>query len=367
MIFTAPSSGASVITITQSISIAGNSASANETANSTPGSYQVSASASGANSVDFDLTNDKMNTSTELTSSPNPSEVGQTVLFTAAVSASQGEPTGTVTFYDDDTLLGSELVDGSGQATFSISTLAAGTHSTITAQYDGDINFMGSTSDDYSQAVDKADTTTDVGSIPNVSVYGQFVTLTASIYFNDIGAAAPTGLVTFYDDGVLLGSELVHYNELVRDSSQAAFAISTLAVGEHSMITAQYSGDDNFTGSTSINTTLTVNRAETTTVLTSTPNVSVFGQSVTFTATVSIGEPGAGTPTGTVDFYDDGTFLGSGSMEASGVATLMISSLAPGSHSITAQYRGDTNFDISTSSVNVHSVWNTTYIPFVVR
>jgi len=76
----------------------------------------------------------------------------------------------------------------------------------------------------------------------------------------------------------------------------------------------------------------------TNTVLSSGTNPSVFGQSVTFTATVS--SAAESTPTGTVTFQDGATSLGSGTV-ASGQATFTTSSLTIGSHSITGQYRGD--------------------------
>jgi hypothetical protein len=80
-------------------------------------------------------------------SSLNPSLTGQQVTFTATVSPHGGSPTptGTVTFSDGATPLGSAPVDGSGVATFSTSGLGVGAHS-ITATYNGDANFGGSTS-----------------------------------------------------------------------------------------------------------------------------------------------------------------------------------------------------------------------------
>jgi len=69
-------------------------------------------------------------------------------------------------------------------------------------------------------------------------------------------------------------------------------------------------------------------------------NPSVFGQSVTFTATVSSAWDLAPTPTRTVTFSDGGTSLGTDTL-ASGQATFTTSSLAVGSHSITGQYGGD--------------------------
>jgi hypothetical protein len=91
-----------------------------------------------------------------------------------------------------------------------------------------------------------------------------------------------------------------------------------------------------------------------TTVLVSSPNPSTFGQPVTFTATVSAGPPGTGTPTGTVAFLIDSNPVGSPVLlDGAGMATLTISTLAGGSHTITAIYSGDVNFTPSTGSTTV--------------
>jgi hypothetical protein len=89
-----------------------------------------------------------------------------------------------------------------------------------------------------------------------------------------------------------------------------------------------------------------VNLTPTTTSLTSLPNPSAVGQSVTFTATVT----GSSTPTGKVTFKDGGKSLGSVTL-SSGQAVLSTASLKRGSHSITATYGGDSNFATSTSPV----------------
>ena len=112
----------------------------------------MSASASGANSVNFNLTNDRMNTTVQLISSQNPSSRGQSVVFTATVAAAQGIPAGTVNFFDGAALMGSATLDSSGKAQLSISSLTVGSHH-ITAQYDGDANFGGSTSSIYEFSV----------------------------------------------------------------------------------------------------------------------------------------------------------------------------------------------------------------------
>ncbi|MBO0731832.1 MAG: Ig-like domain repeat protein, partial [Acidimicrobiaceae bacterium] len=121
-----------------------------------------------------------------------------------------------------------------------------------------------------------------------------------------------------------------------------------LAVGSHA-ITASYSGDANFIGSTG-SVTQVVDKAGTTTKVTSSPNPTVQIVPVTFTATVSSVAPGSGMPTGTVEFLADGTPIGTGTL-SSGHATLTPSFfLAVGSHAITASYSGDANFNASTGS-----------------
>jgi len=94
----------------------------------------------------------KAGTSTSLVSTPNPSTVGQTVTFTVTVKAStSGTPTGTVTFKDGTTTLGTGSLSG-GKATFKTSKLAKGVHS-ITAAYGGSATYLASTSPVLKQTV----------------------------------------------------------------------------------------------------------------------------------------------------------------------------------------------------------------------
>ena len=83
--------------------------------------------------------------------------------------------------------------------------------------------------------------------------------------------------------------------------------------------------------------------APTTTTLATSANPSTFGQSITFTATVT-----GNSPTGTIQFNDGATLLGTATLSG-GVATFATASLAVGSHSITAVYGGDANNAGSTS------------------
>ena len=92
--------------------------------------------------------------------------------------------------------------------------------------------------------------------------------------------------------------------------------------------------------------------AQTATALTSSLNPSVSGQSVTFTAQVT---SSSCTPTGTVNFYDGATLLGSATL-ASGSASFSTSLLTAGSHSITATYQGSSSFASSTSAALIQVV-----------
>ena len=149
--FTAPGSGASGTfatggaATTVPIAPGGIAASPTFTANGLAGNYNVSAGGNGiAGSAPFNLTNLKGSTTTSLSSSLNPSNFGQNVTFVALVSSPVGMPTGTVQFKDNGTDIGPpQTLNASGQASISTSTLALGVH-TITADYNGDLNFSAS-------------------------------------------------------------------------------------------------------------------------------------------------------------------------------------------------------------------------------
>src|SRR4029077_1069048 len=165
-----------------------------------------------------------------------------------------------------------------------------------------------------SVTVNKADTATTVTSSQNPSIFGQSVTFTATVSPVAPGAGTPTGTITFLDGGSPIGTGTL-------SSGIATFTTSALPVGNHT-ITTSYGGDGNFNGSTGSLTgnPQVVNKTSTTTTLTSSRNPSIFGQSVTFTATASPVAPGAGTPTGTVTFLDGGSPIGTGTL-SEGVAT----------------------------------------------
>ena len=224
-----------------------------------------------------------------------------------------------------------------GKATFTTSVLFAQNH-TITAVYAGDGNFNGSTSPGLTEVTNAASTTTALTSSLNPSNYGDSVTLKATVTPKFGGTV--TGTVTFSHLGTALGTGTLSGNV-------ATLATTHLPVGlDH--VTATYGGSTDFLTSTSSALAQTVNKAETVTTVVSSLNPSTHGHSVTFTAHVHADS--GPTPTGSVTFKDGSTTLGSGTVDSSGNATFSTSTLAVGTHSITAAYGGSTTDATSTST-----------------
>ncbi len=166
---------------------------------------------------------------------------GQSVTFTASVAAVTSGlpiPTGSVEFLDGSTDLATETLDAFGNASFTTSALTAATHSII-VQYMGDLNFSASMSSALAQTVNQAGTAVALVSSPFPSVYGQMVTLTATIGVVAPGAGTPSGTVAFQEGSIVLDTETLG------DSGTVNFTTSALAVGANS-ITAVYSGDFEF-------------------------------------------------------------------------------------------------------------------------
>jgi len=180
----------------------------------------------------------KANSFTELASSKNPSEFGESVTFTASVTGQfGGAATGTVTFNHGSTKLGTATLS-KGAAKFTTAALPVGANS-IKAVYSGNANFAGSTSEAVSQIVDKATTAVDLTSSDNPSKSGQSVTFTATVKAQYGGAL--TGTVTFHDGKTALKTVSL-------SGGVAKFTTASLAAGKHSM-TAAYGGGTDFAGS----------------------------------------------------------------------------------------------------------------------
>jgi len=181
-------------------------------------------------------------------------------------------------------------------------------------------------------------TVTCLTSTPNPSTFSQPVMFTAKITGQ---GGIPTGTVTFYDGKNSIGSGKL-------SGGSASISVSTLIVGSHN-ITAVYSGDGNFVGSTS-NLVVQKVRSKTTTYWPSKPNPCNYGKTCTFTAQIEIQSHGIGVPTGTVTFCDGNETLGTVSLSTGGQAKFSISSLSRGTHTITAVYGGDDNCNTSSNT-----------------
>jgi sugar lactone lactonase YvrE len=266
-----------------------------------------------------------VSTTTAITFSPTSPVYGQSVTVTATISAT-GTPTGMVTFTDETTTatLASNVVLNSGAATATASALGVGSHS-IQAVYTPIGNFLGSNGSN-TVTISKASTNT------GISLSGN--TLTATVAALAPGAGTPTGTVQFQNGSTVIGAATL---------SGGTATLNVISPTPYSFV-AFYSGDANFTGSTSA---ALISTATTVTVSSISAN---YGQPLTLTATVSAV---MGTPTGSVIFTDLATSTTwDATLNSSGVATFMTSTLAVGSHTILAVYFPG-NFQTSSGTTTV--------------
>jgi hypothetical protein len=191
------------------------------------------------------------NTTTSLSAAPKPAAPGQSIILAAQVSgALSGIPlTGTVTFKEGATILGTANVGTNGLASFSIATLLTGTHS-ITSTYGGSSDYNGSTSQSLAVNVTTIPTSIGLNVSPNPATAGQTVTMVATAVVS-LANQTPTGTVTFSDQTGTLGT-----TPLV--NGVATFATTTLSTGTH-QITATLNPTGFFGPSTSAVVTEVIN------------------------------------------------------------------------------------------------------------
>ncbi len=280
-------------------------------------------------------------TRTVLTSNSNPSTYLGNVTFTATVRpvTGIGIPTGTVQFVIDGANVGTPvLLNVNGRATLATRTLTAGSHNVI-AVYSGSDVFSGGASASWTQLVNQAPTTLTVTSNRNPSLYGQNVTFAARVV-----PASATGTVTFTIDGVPTGGPVPV------TAGVARLAINSLVVGSHT-VSAVYSGSANFLPSASAPITQTVNAALARTTIMTSGSPAIFGTAVILTATVRATTNAAVFGTGLVQFTVDGVNVGAPVvLNGSGQASLAISTLPVGRHTVKAVFAGDGYLLSSTSA-----------------
>ena len=316
------------------------------TASSPPGVYPITVS--GATSSNYDITYVAGTLTIEApapaaswlslsTASPT-GLLGQEMLFNVAVAPVESSidvPTGQVVFQEGGQTLGYAMLDATGHASFSISTLGLGPH-TITAEYLGDQLFLPSinTASATVTIVSANSTSTVLVGTPSPSVLGQQVAFTATVS-GSAQYGIPTGRVAFMEDGTVLYTASLL-------AGKATFRTTKLTAGTHT-ITAQYMGSAKyFTSNSTVE--QVVDRASTKTAVTTSTTTLVYGKKFTLKAAVTAVAPGKGRPTGTVTFKDGDTVLGSAPLDLYGRASWTVSSLPAGSHTLTAIYNGDANF-----------------------
>ena len=291
--------------------------------------------------------------------SSGPSTYGQTVTFTATLTAAQGfaAPSGTVTFTNGATVLcDKKAVSTSGgttTATCLTSALPVGSDP-ITASYSGDATYQAAQGA-MNQTVNKAPTTASTpGSTSNPVTTNTPVTYTTTVTPTTAGPTPPSGTVTFWDNGAAVGA-CSGANAPHLAGSQATCTISGGygAVGQHS-ITALYNGDGNY-GASPASAALSQVVCCSTAITLASGGPSNYGQTVTFTATLTAAQ-GFAAPSGTVTFTNGATVLcDKKAVSTSGgttTATCSTSALPVGSDPITASYSGDATYQAAQGAMN---------------
>ena len=259
------------------------------------------------------------------------------VTLTVAVSPSSA--TGTVTFYNGTTNIGSSAVNA-GTASVATS-FAAGGAATLHAVYSGDYNYLSSTSNSVTMNISGplVTMTTLQASASSVAIGGS-VTLTANL-----SPATVTGTVTFYNGSTAIGTANVN--------GGVATLNTTFASSGNIALKAIFATNASWETSTSNQVPLFITGNTPDTVALQVEPTSLFiGYSATLIANISPMEA-----TGTVVFYDGTSLIGNASVNG-GTASLLNTFMASGSQSLTAVYSGDATYVSSTSSPATVNVGN---------
>lgn len=273
---------------------------------------------------------------TKVTSSPSLSLINQVVTFTATITSNPPIPDGEVVTFSGASQIGTATTSN-GVASLATSFSSAGKY-TIKASYPGDLFHKASSGTVTQGVVNLYPSSARLTSSMNPSRVGQPVTFTATVT-STYGPIPDGELVTFHEGTTTLGS-------VALAGGTAVFTTSALSAKSHT-IKATYAGDTTFEPSTGL-VVQVVDTYPTTTTLGSIPNPSAYGQTVTFTSTIT--PTGPYPLTGNVWFKDGTIGIGSATLSG-GVAILTKKWLAPGTHAITAQYLGDSANGKSTSAL----------------
>lgn len=295
-----------------------------------------------------------------VTATASPIVYGTSVTFYVTVAPidttfAGPKPTGTAVFYDGGAQLCNTTLSGGGQSQCTpAGPLAVGTHA-ISVQYTptqdqtGHINFQPNASQTVPLIVSQIPNSLSLTASWTTGYAGQPITFTAQVQAQQApGVPYATGTVSFFDGTYASTSNIIGIASLTSGVATLQPSIN-LAPGLHQIL-AVYQGDSFYVTSQSNFVAVNVNVATTTTMLTSSVNPSVVGQTVTFTVTVGVGYPSTFGPSGQVQLWDNSVALGSPQTANNGTITITVPGLMPGTHNIYATFLANNSFSTSSSN-----------------
>jgi hypothetical protein len=277
-------------------------------------------------------------TTSVLSQNASDTKVGESWILTATVSSASGVPTGSVSFSADGVSLGTAAVIN-GVATLTIAPASAGTRN-VTATFAGTGIFADSVSAVLSHVVSRGKTKTEIASDHQSSTYGDVVHFTAAVTVLAPAAGQPGGSVTILADGSAIGTV-----PLVNGT--ATFETASLHGGPRS-ITATYSGDANFEGSTAPAFPQSITRAATRIDVQT--HAVLIGASPSIKITVNVpGRPDL-VPSGTASIGDNTQVFDTASI-VNGAVTFTLAPMPAGDHNLFVTFSGDGDFAASSATL----------------
>lgn len=289
---------------------------------------------------------------TPSTTTPAPGTPMQLTATLTPLNLGTTVPTGTVAFTLDGGAAGTAPLVAGTTASLTVTSPSAGSHN-LQASYNGDTNYLASTSPSVNINVAKINTTLVVTPATLTPTAGSSLQVSATITAASPGSTQPSGTVIFTVDGTSVGTATVAPGS----PSTASVTITTLTPGSHTL-QATYSGDTYYNTSSAATVNLTVAKSPTTTVVIPATVTPTAGGSLQVTANITAASPGTTLPTGTVNFMLDNVSQGVQSVTTGSpaTATMTIPILTAGTHTLVATYSGDNYYATSISSTVTLSV-----------
>ncbi len=286
-------------------------------------------------------------TATQIVSPANPAVFGQPLTYTVTVFPDPNQIpgfflplldpfySGAVVIFDNDNVIASLNLDPTGKAVYVLpADYALGNH-TIRAVFTGTANIDPSSSPSFVQVINKAASQVDLTADSAAITFGDNVVLNAAVSIVAPGVGFPNGTVTLFQDGVQIDQAFVGFD------GNTSFTVSGLAAGSYNF-TANFSGNDQVAGATSMVLPVTVAATTSTTTLTVAPEVSSLGTPIFLTAAV-VDADGLPVTVGSITFsgvFNDLPIDPVIVPVSNGMASTVLNGLPFGSGTIAAAYTG---------------------------